>query len=82
MNNDNDRLNRIENKLDKLTDVVIQLATHNERIITLEEKVRAQSKRIDGIEQSVNHNSKITWITGLVITASIAYFVKLILSGG
>lgn len=82
MNNDNERLSRIENKLDKLTDVVVQLATHNERIITLEEKVRSQGKRIEGMDKVINHNSKITWLIAIVIPAVVSYFVKMILSGG
>ncbi|MGI2025781.1 hypothetical protein [Endozoicomonas acroporae] len=82
MNNDNERLSRIENKLDKLTDVVVQLATHNERIITLEEKVRNQGKRIEGMDKVINHNSKITWLIAIVIPAVVSYFVKMIISGG
>ena len=78
---DNERLTRIENKLDKLTDVVVQLATHNERIITLEEKTRNQAKRIDSIESTVNQNSRVTWIASAAILAAVSYVVKNIIGG-
>lgn len=82
MNNDDGRLTRIETKLDKLTDVVVQLATHNERIITLEEKTRTQSKRIDSIQATANQNSRVTWIASAGIIAAVSYVVRSILTGG
>ena len=80
MNNDPDRLGRIENKLDKLTDVVVQLAAHNERLIVLEEKSRIQVKRIDGMDKTINQNSKITWLIAITIPAIVTYIVKMILT--
>ena len=79
------RLSRIENKLDKLSEAVVQLARMEERLVTLfnrmnkyEEKQDELEDRVDDIAGSVSTNGqtlrfaeRVFWIivTGAVSTA-------------
>ena len=84
MDMDRNRLNRIEDKLDKLSELVISLARAEGRLVALEDDVkdmetdmRSVSNRINSMENLVGINSrtvasinKIIWIalTGLLTT--------------
>jgi len=78
-----DRLSRIENKLDKLAEAVVSLARMEERMITLfnrmdkyEERQGDLEERIEGVEKSAIKNNhtlrfaeRIFWV---VITAAVS----------
>ena len=82
----NDRLNRIEAKIDKLSDAMILMARAEEKLIALEQKYAAQydrmnkfSEKLDKIENSVNDNgytvqtiNRLFWIAIAAVAASIA----------
>ena len=81
-----DRLSRIENKLDKLSDAMISIARAEEKLVNMEQKYSAQydrmnnfSKKLDHIERKVDQNaavvntiSKLFWIALVAISGSIA----------
>ena len=84
--NDNNepRLDRIEGKIDKLSDAMISLARSEEKIISLQQgaattaiRLNTHSQRIDDVETSVKLNSgavgfikRIFWIalTAMMVT--------------
>lgn len=80
------RLDRIENKIDKMTDAIIQLAKVEEKISDLEERREEQHERlnrlsikIDSIESSVTSlvekvgiQQKIGWLVIAVFITAIA----------
>ena len=83
------RLDRIEGKIDKMTDAIIQLAKVEEKIADLEERREEQHERlnrlsgkIDNIENSVTSlvekvavNHKISWLViGVCVAALAAQF--------
>ena len=85
----NTRLDRIEEKIDKMTDAIIQLAKVEEKIADLEQRREEQHERlnrlsgkIDNIENSVTSlvekvavNQKISWLViGIFVTAIAAQF--------
>jgi hypothetical protein len=89
-NNQEPRLDRIEGKIDKLSDAMISLARSEEKIITLQETVINQSARLnthstrlDNVENSASDNegtvkaiNRVFWIA---VTASlVTVFGKLI----
>lgn len=85
-----DRLGRIEGKLDKLAEAVVSLARMEERMISLfnrmdkyEEEKKTLERRVGDIEDAVNNNnSKIGFVERVfwvVITAAIGsgfWFLK------
>lgn len=78
------RLDRIENKLDRLTDHVSKVARIDERVITLESSCKEIANRVSSNEMKTNEifikvqgASRLVWI---VITALctflVAYYFK------
>ena len=79
------RLDRIEEKLDKLADAMIAMARAEEKLIALEQKYAAQydrmnkfSEKLDKIETTVNSNgftvqtiSRLFWIAIVAVIGSI-----------
>lgn len=80
------RLDRIEEKIDKLSDAMILMARAEEKLIALEQKYGAQydrmnkfSEKLDAIEKTVNSNAqtvttinKLFWIAIASAAAAIA----------
>lgn len=81
-----DRLDRLEAKIDKLTEAMISLARTEEKIFALEaekkttqDRLNRHAERIDAIAEKVAENSrvinnlvKLTWIIIGTIVAGIA----------
>ena len=77
------RLNRIEEKLDKVGEAIISMARMEEKMITLFNRMdtydRKQSeveKRLGGVELSQASNAWIERIVWLVIGAIFTYYIK------
>lgn len=80
------RLDRIEEKLDKLTDAMIAMARAEEKLVQLEKNHTAHfdrmnkfSAKLDSIEEKVNDNArtvqtinKLFWIAIIAIAGAIA----------
>jgi hypothetical protein len=80
------RLDRIEEKIDKLSDAMILMVRAEEKLIALEQKYGAQydrmnkfSEKLDKIEKTVNDNAhtvntinKLFWIAIVAASAAIA----------
>jgi anti-sigma-K factor RskA len=80
------RLDRIEEKIDKLSDAMILMVRAEEKLIALEQKYAAQyermnrfSEKLDAIEKTVNSNAqtvttinKLFWIAIASAAAAIA----------
>ena len=76
LSHENHRLDRIEEKLDRLTDTVVALARAEEKLINLEksrqeindvlddheERIAVTEKRVGSIEITTNVISKLFWI--------------------
>jgi len=91
--NTNQRLDRIEEKIDKMADAIISIARAEEKILTLSAFSKQQSSqilnlinRIDDLEKIVLNNqnslsfiSKLLWIITSAIVAAIAsaYFINM-----
>ena len=88
-----DRLQRIEEKLDKLADVIVGMARVEEKIADLEirrseshERLNRMSQKMDKIETEVvsmrermNGMTKIMWVIGVgIITALITHFQEML----
>jgi len=88
-----DRLQRIEDKLDKLSDVVVGMARVEEKIVDLEvrraeghERLNRMSAKLDDVDAHVismrermNVISKVVWLIGAgVITALITHFQEML----
>tara|TARA_R110000796_G_C14536736_1_gene432482 strand:+ start:1512 stop:1793 length:282 start_codon:yes stop_codon:yes gene_type:complete len=54
-----DRLNRIEQKLDRLVDVVESIARVEEKMMANDSKLNRLEFRLDGIEKEVNELAKV-----------------------
>jgi tetrahydromethanopterin S-methyltransferase subunit G len=81
-----DRLNRIEEKIDKLSDAMILMVRAEEKLIALEAKHSAQydrmnrfSEKLDGIEKKVDDNArtvqtinKLFWVIAVSVIGAIA----------
>jgi hypothetical protein len=81
-----DRLNRIEEKIDKLSDAMILMVRAEEKLIALESKHTAQyermnrfSEKLDGIEKKVDDNArtvqtinKLFWVIAVSVIGAIA----------
>ena len=78
------RLDRIENKLDKLTDHVSRVGRIDERVITLESTTKELNSRLTSTEiktnevtLKVNSATKLLWILiATLASALVAYFFK------
>lgn len=85
-NTDETRLNRIEEKIDKLSEAMISIARAEEKLVNMESKYAAQydrmnafSRKLDHIEvkvtenaQTVNIINKLFWVAIVAISGSIA----------
>ena len=93
MSLDIDRLSRIEQKIDRLSDAIVQLARVEEKIADLEirreeqhERLNNLSKKIDSIDthvttlvEKVNIMQRVGWIVlGVCVTGVSAQFFSLI----
>ena len=79
------RLDRIETKIDKLSDAMISLARAEEKLIAIEkdnhsnmERMNRFSMKLDDIERKVNENAhtvgiinKIAWVTTSILIGSL-----------
>lgn len=76
------RLNRIEDKIDKLADAMVLIARTDEKLISMEQKYAAQyermnrfSQKLDDIEKLVEANNQtvtlVNWVVGAIATAAI-----------
>ena len=86
MNNNETRLNRIEEKIDKLSEAMVSIARAEEKLVAMESKYAAQydrmnafSKKLDHIETKVTENAhtvsiinKLFWVAIVAISGSIA----------
>ena len=85
-----DRLSRIENKLDKLTEAILTIArveekvlASNERIEKIEDKLEKQEETLGGLISRVAVNSKqvsmferALWFSLATIVSFVTYYVK------
>ncbi len=75
-----DRLNRIENTLEKITDILATQAAHDERITALAAREQRSEERLDAVEVKVQHNSFVNsvlqWFSGAVVSGLIVYAIK------
>ncbi len=83
----NERFDRMEKKLDRLSDAMIDLARTEEKIIAMEadrsnmtQRLNGHSEKIDGLNDKVNENTrvvanivKLSWI---IVGALVAVGVK------
>lgn len=81
----NDRLDRIENKLDRLSEAIVSLARAEEKIQSMEKFLHQQmdmmlegQKRLEAVEKSARDNAttinvinKLFWIVMAAVAASI-----------
>jgi hypothetical protein len=75
------RLDRIEEKIDKLSDAMISLARAEEKLIAIEknnhanfERMNRFSQKLDGIEDKVNENVRTVNIITKLFWVAIASF--------
>ena len=73
------RLNRIEQKIDKLADAMISLARAEEKIVALQvdhdnmrDRMNKLSVKLDEIQQSVDKNAHTVSIINKVVYAAVA----------
>lgn len=80
------RLDRIENKIDKLADAMVTIARAEEKLVSMEQKYNAQydrmnrfSQKLDTLEISVTKNTttvstitKLFWIAIVAMAGAIA----------
>lgn len=83
---DNNRLDRIESKIDKLSEAMITIARAEEKLISMEQKYTAQyerlnrfSEKLDELERIVTKNAatvttinKLFWIAIISMAGAIA----------
>jgi len=83
----NQRLDRIEDKIDKLSDAMISLARAEEKLIAIEknnhanfERMNRFSQKLDDIDKKVEDNSHtvriVNRITMVVVTALVGALIK------
>lgn len=88
-----DRMNRIENKIDNLSEAMISLARTEAKILELdrdrkniEERLNRHADKIDSLTEEVHDNTKFLSVVGrfwwLVFGALAAGYVAASLSGG
>lgn len=80
------RLNRIEEKIDKLSEAMISLARAEEKLVAMEQKYASQydrlnrfSEKLDSIERTVDKNThtvmiinRLFWAVTVAVAGSIA----------
>lgn len=80
------RLDRIEDKLDKLTDAMVTMARAEEKLVQLEknhtahfERMNKFSEKLDKIEEKVNDNArtvqtinKLFWVAIISVAGAVA----------
>ena len=71
------RLNRIEDKIDKLTDAMVLIARTDEKLISMEQKYSAQydrmnrfSQKLDDIEKLVETNNHTVMLINKIVGAT------------
>jgi hypothetical protein len=71
------RLNRIEDKIDKLTDAMVLIARTEEKLISMEQKYAAQyermnrfSQKLDDIEKLVETNNYTVMLINKIVGAT------------
>lgn len=76
------RLNRIEEKIDKLSDAMISLARAEEKLIAIEknnhahyERMNRFSQKLDNIEKQVDENARTVKIINTIMYALIVAVV-------
>lgn len=81
-----DRLNRIEIKIDKLADAMVSIATAEVKLVNMEQKYSAQyermnrfSEKLDALEKVTTENAqtvttinKLFWIALIAVAGAIA----------
>ena len=83
-----ERFDRIEKKIDKLSDAMVSLARTEEKIMAMEaeranviERLNRHSEKIDSLNDKVNDNTRvianITKVTWIVAGSIIAGFLKM-----
>ena len=77
---DDDRFNRIEDKLDGITLILQTLAKHDERMVNLALRENRSEQRLNDIEKSVQKNSTVSsviqWIAATTTAGIIALVIK------
>ena len=77
---DEERFNRIEKKLDGITQILQTLAKHDERMVNLALREKRSEERLDSIEKAVLKNSTISsviqWIAATTTAGIIAFAIK------
>ena len=83
---DYSRLDRIEEKIDKLTDAMVTIARAEEKLVNMEQKYSAQydrmnkfSEKLDALEKLTSENSqtvytinKLFWVALIAVVGAIA----------
>lgn len=88
----NERFDRIEKKIDKLSDAMVSLARTEEKIMSMEadranllERVNRHSEKLDNLNDEVKENSRvtanITKATWMIIAAVIGVLTKMFIIG-
>lgn len=84
----NERFDRLEKKIDKLSDAMVSLARTEEKIMAMEadranlfERVNRHSEKLDRLNDEVKENSRvnanITKITWIVVAAVVGVLMKI-----
>lgn len=84
--NENSRLDRIEEKIDKLSDAMINLARTEEKILSMEqnnrnhfERMNRFSEKLDRVEKKVDENAHtVTIINKIAFATAVAVIGALI----
>lgn len=83
---DDDRFNRIEHKLDGITQILATQAAHDERLTALSFREQRSEERLDTIEVQVQNNSFInkivSWVSATTVAALIVYVISQITGKG
>jgi len=83
-----DRLDRMEQKIDKMADMMISLARTEEKLYSLEadranlvDRINRHSEKLDALNDQVKENSRVTAnivkLTWIIIGAIAVAFVKM-----
>lgn len=83
-----DRLDRMEQKIDKMADMMISLARTEEKLYSLEadranlvDRINRHSEKLDALNDEVKENSRVTAnivkLTWIIIGAIAVAFVKM-----
>ena len=88
----NERFDRLEKKIDKLSDAMVSLARTEEKIMAMEadranliERVNRHSEKLDKLNDDVKENSRITAnitkATWMIVAAVIGVLTKMFILG-